>query len=109
MIEYTLRPFSFFFLPLLIDQGFGLFQLRRFDLMRTDGSSPSTLFRAIQHLPPRLREVCASSPPALCGYGATLPTISPMTPRWSRASAESSLHFTAHQSGHANPIPRRDA
>ena len=61
------------------------------------------------HLPPHLREICeilAAGLVRLRSHTAEQPTDDPTD---TRLEAESSLHFRANQSGHANPRYRRAA
>ena len=61
------------------------------------------------HLAPRLREVCALLSTALVRLRRRTAEDFARDAAQSEAEGESSLHFTAHQSGHADANRRRAA
>jgi len=63
----------------------------------------------LSHLPPHLREICVILAAGLVRLQRHTAEELARDAAWAEAEAESSLHFVAHQSGHANPIQRREA
>ena len=64
---------------------------------------------ALLQLPPHLREVCALLARGLLRLRAHTADELARDAAMSGGSGESSLHFTAHQSGHARPTRREAA
>jgi hypothetical protein len=61
----------------------------------------------LNHLPPHLREICAILAAGLVRLRRHTAEELATDAAWTGLEAESSLHFVANQSGHANPTPRR--
>jgi len=61
------------------------------------------------HLPPHLQEACTFLAAGLVRLSRHSAEDCLDGTAQAGAEAKSSLHFVAHQSGHANPTPGRDA